>query len=367
MRNRQYIVDKISSWLGCHEGDAVHKHIIDTYNSHLPLARGYKVKYTDSWCATTISAAAIECGYTDIIPTECSCQKMIDLFKAKGIWVENDAYVPKPADIIFYDWQDTGIGDNVGWSDHVGMVEKCDGNIIVVIEGNKNDGVNRRSIQVNGKFIRGYGVPKYDEQESPIVIPNPNYQYGIDVNQAQGVIDWNRVKAAGISFACIRSTKKSGNADIYFERNLAECIDKRIDYSCFKYAYSRTHDESRIAADGVINLLGDRKMPIWWDLEDDSLVPLGKDGIEGITLAFIGECKEAGFDVGIYCNKVWYDNYISSYLKNRFSFWIARYGKNTGQLDEAYKPKEKNVIAWQYTSKGVVDGIEGFVDRDVLF
>ena len=364
MRDGQSLVDKIASWAGCHEGDPVHKHIIDTYNSHTPLARGYKVKYTDAWCATTISAAAIECNMTDLIPTECSCQRMIDLFKQKGIWVEDDAYVPRIGDIIFYDWQDSGVGDNVGSADHVGAVEKCDGNIIVVLEGNKSDGVNRRSIQVNGKYIRGYGRPAYEETTIPV---DARYKYGIDVSESQGNIDWVQVKANGISFACLRSTKKSGAVDKTFERNLAGCINNRIDYSCYKYSYAQNHDQARIEADGVINLLNGRKMPIWYDMEDNSQIQLGKDTIEGVALSFIGECKEAGYDVGIYCNKNWYDNYISQYLKDRYSFWIARYGKNTGYIDEKYKPAGKNVIAWQYTSKGQIPGIIGYVDRDVLY
>lgn len=55
--------------------------IIDVYNAHRPLARGYKVKYTDAWCATFVSAVAIKCGLTSIIPTECGCGQMIELFK----------------------------------------------------------------------------------------------------------------------------------------------------------------------------------------------------------------------------------------------------------------------------------------------
>ena len=92
---------------------------------------------------------------------------MIQLFKNIGSWVENDAYVPKSGDIIFYDWQDSGIGDNTGVPDHVGIVEKVSGSTITVIEGNKNNAVERRNIQVNGKFIRGYGVPKYDVETVP--------------------------------------------------------------------------------------------------------------------------------------------------------------------------------------------------------
>ena len=140
-----------------------------------------------------------------------------------------------------------------------------------------------------------------------------------------------------------------------------------IDYSCYKYSYAKSHEEARIEADTVINLLGNRKMPIWYDMEDNSQVGLGKDTLEGIAMSFIGECRDAGFDVGIYCNKTWYTDYISQYLKDRFSFWIARYGKNTGQFDEKYKPKGKNIIAWQYTSKGRVPGISGDVDLDVLY
>ena len=69
-------------------------------------------------------------------------------------------------DIIFYDWDDTGSGDNKGNPDHVGIVEKVSGSTITVIEGNKNNAVGRRTIQVNGRYIRGYGVPKYSKSSS---------------------------------------------------------------------------------------------------------------------------------------------------------------------------------------------------------
>ena len=165
---REKIVAQARSWIGCKESDGSHKKIIDVYNSHKPLARGYKLTYTDAWCAGFASACAIACGATDIIPTEVGCQKQIGLFQSKGIWVEDDAYVPQPGDYIFYDWQDTGAGDNKGNSDHVGIVEKVVDGVITVIEGNYSNSVKRRTLKVNGKYIRGYGVPKYDA-EAPAV------------------------------------------------------------------------------------------------------------------------------------------------------------------------------------------------------
>ena len=161
------VVGQAKAWIGCKESDGSHKKIIDTYNSHKPLARGYKVKYTDSWCAAFVSAVAIVLEYTDIIPTECGCQKMIDLFKDMGCWIENENRKPNPGDIIFYDWHDDGRGDNKGWADHVGIVEKVEGNTITLIEGNYSSAVKRRRLAVNGLYIRGYGTPKYDALEEP--------------------------------------------------------------------------------------------------------------------------------------------------------------------------------------------------------
>lgn len=305
-----------------------------------------------------------------LVKKTASCENMAQWFKDNGQWIEPGKQLP--GDVAFYKFN-----TNSRWTNHTGVVQDVLGaNDINAFEGNTSD----KGSQDNGgavllkhrtSNIVGYGRPLYDEYKVDNTDININtsdgYTYGVDVSECQGTIDFAKVKNAGISFMCLRATKKNGSVDKTFEPNLKGCMDYGLDYSCYKYAYAKTHDEARIEADGVINLLKDRKMPIWYDMEDKSLVSLGKDGIEGIALAFIGECKEAGFDVGIYCNKNWYDNYISQYLKDRFNFWVARYGQNTGYIDEKYKPTGRNVIAWQYTSKGQVPGIDGFVDRDVIY
>lgn len=163
---RAEYVKNAKNWLGYDERNGKHRIIIDKYNSVKPRPVNYKVKYWDAWCATFVTAVAIVTGLTKYIPRECSCPRMIELMKKKGIWVENDAYVPRPGDIIFYDWQDSGKGDCKGESDHVGIVVSVKGKDIKVIEGNKyissrrTYGVAYRTIKVNGRYIRGYGVPK---------------------------------------------------------------------------------------------------------------------------------------------------------------------------------------------------------------
>lgn len=159
---RARIVEIAAGWLGCNEADGSHKKIIDVYNSHKPLARGYAVKYGDEWCSTFASAVAIEARMTSIIPTECGCEKHVQLFKAMGAWVENDAHVPQPGDFAFYDWDDNGQGDCTGYADHVGIVTECEDGVITVIEGNKKNAVGYRKLTVNARYIRGYGCPDYE-------------------------------------------------------------------------------------------------------------------------------------------------------------------------------------------------------------
>ena len=175
------IVKLAQSWVGKNEADGSHKEIIDIYNAHKPLARGYKVRCiangdarNDAWCATTISALAIKLGATDIIPTECGCGEMIKLCQQKGIFVADKKRVPNAGEIIFYDWG----GD--GWADHVGIVESVAGNIITVIEGNYKKAVSRRTIGVGAINIRGYAVPKYGPEEVSFIHEGLDYSVLFD-------------------------------------------------------------------------------------------------------------------------------------------------------------------------------------------
>lgn len=159
---RQKAIAPMQGWIGLSRATGTHHPIIDLYNSFRPLPRGYAVTYQDDYCATTVSAAGIKAGLTDIIPRECGCGQMIELFREKGRWMERDGYIPDMGDVIFYDWDDTGAGDCTGWPEHVGMVEEVSAGTITVIEGNMDGGiVGRRQIAVNARYIRGFGIPDY--------------------------------------------------------------------------------------------------------------------------------------------------------------------------------------------------------------
>ena len=151
-RSAQDVLNVMCSWIGYSEANGKFRQIIDLYNSHQPLARGYAVQYTDEWCDTAVSAAAIQAGCVDLIGTECGCEKHIEIFKEKGIWIEDGTIVPLPGDIILYNW-DCQVQPNDGYSDHIGYVESVSGQMITVMEGNYNEEVAGEVIQ--GKYANG--------------------------------------------------------------------------------------------------------------------------------------------------------------------------------------------------------------------
>lgn len=177
---RQKVVSTAEAWLGTREYSDKHYEMLDIYNAQSPLPRGTRMLASWPWCAAFVSTVSLQCGLRDIMPTECGCPGMVRLYQELGRWVEDDAYIPSQGDVIFYDWQDTGYGDNVGHPDHVGIVLDCDGQNMTIIEGNNANAVNKRVLAVNDRFIRGYGVPDFaskadgaEPQPEPEPTPTP--------------------------------------------------------------------------------------------------------------------------------------------------------------------------------------------------
>lgn len=183
---RAAVVAQAKAWLGRHEADGSHREIIDLYNRYRKPG-DYCMTYSDPWCAAYVSAVGMAVSVAnalpgkpyELIPSSAACDPMIAQYKALGRWVEDDAYLPSPGDVIFYDWQDSGVGDNTGSTDHVGIVVAVSGSTITVIEGNKSDAVGYRTMRQNGTYIRGYGLPDYAKyaSEAPdgqceIVVPD---------------------------------------------------------------------------------------------------------------------------------------------------------------------------------------------------
>ena len=108
------------------------------------------------WCACFVSWCADQAGLIqkEAVPKFSVCTDGVAWFQAKGKW-QSGGSVPTPGTIIFFDW------DHDGASDHVGIVESCDGTTVHTIEGNSGDAVKQNSYAVNSRSILGYGLVAY--------------------------------------------------------------------------------------------------------------------------------------------------------------------------------------------------------------
>ena len=209
-KTAESVLNVMRGWLGFNESNGRFKEIIDLYNSVKPLPRGYAVKYSDEWCDTCVSAAAVKAGCEELIGRECGVEKHIEIFKQKGIWIEDGTVTPKPGYVIAYNW-DRSTQPNDGYADHIGYVESVLGSNITVIEGNKGEAVSRRVIPVGWGYIRGYAAPKYD---AATVTPVPSTAEKSVEEVAKEVLagKWgngeerrNRLEAAGYDYAAVQA------------------------------------------------------------------------------------------------------------------------------------------------------------------
>jgi len=110
----------------------------------------------EEWCACFVSWCADQAGLIQkgAVSKFSLCTAGVDWFQEKGKW-QSGGNVPTPGTIIFFDW------DHDGASDHVGIVESCDGTTVHTIEGNSGDAVKQNSYAVNSRSILGYGLVAY--------------------------------------------------------------------------------------------------------------------------------------------------------------------------------------------------------------
>lgn len=189
---------------------------------------------------------------------------------------------------------------------------------------------------------------------------------GIDVSAWQGVIDWDRVKSAGIEFAILKAGSGKSSVDRQFERNAAECKRVGIPFGAYWFSYAYTVSMARDEAKCLINLLKDKKVqyPVCFDYEYDSIrvasnhgVSVTKQLVSAMAKAFLDEIKSAGYIPANYTNLDFSNRFFDNEVKNKYDFWAARY---TSQKVDIVNQAD----LWQYSSKGAVSGISGYVDMN---
>ncbi len=181
---------------------------------------------------------------------------------------------------------------------------------------------------------------------------------GIDVSKHNGYIDWEKMKGK-IDFAVIRigyGSDYPSQDDSRYRQNIEGCERNGIPYGVYLYSYADTAAKAESEADHAIRLLKGYRpaMPLYYDLEENSVAKLGGARLLEISKAFCRKVEAAGYVFGVYSSTYWWNTYLTDKWYNGYSRWVAQY--NTvctyqGDYD-----------LWQYTGKGRIEGFSGVFD-----
>ena len=190
---------------------------------------------------------------------------------------------------------------------------------------------------------------------------------GIDVSKYQKDIDFKKVKADGVDFVIIRAGFGKAQEDPYFVANIKGAIEAGLKVGVYWFVYAKTSTDIIANAkmcDATLRNFKDKlDLGVWCDFENDS------DKYAGRTLSlkertawvkcFMDLLFAQGYKVGLYANPDYLDNKLGNL--SQYSLWLAWY------TDKKEKIKKYTPYIWQYTSKGKVNGIKGYVDMNYLF
>ena len=193
---------------------------------------------------------------------------------------------------------------------------------------------------------------------------------GIDVSSHQGLIDWAKVKAAGIKFAIIRAGygKYESQVDSRFEQNAFGALSAGLHAGVYWFSYATKPDEAReeakLCAKTIEKYKGKFDFPIYFDYEYDSEEYSKKQGVtptqelrESLAEAFCEEIQAQGWRAGVYTNKDYLRNRWRLEALKQWEIWLADY---TGGPDVSCGMQQTG-------STGTVEGISGNVDTDTAF
>ena len=190
--------------------------------------------------------------------------------------------------------------------------------------------------------------------------------FGIDVSYHKGNIDWNKVKP-NISFVILRlgwiGNKNNHTIDPKFEEYYRQCKNLNIPIGVYVYNYCNSEESAKAGAKWVIDKLQNKELelPVYIDMEDDTIQNLGKEKLTNICIAFNTEIEKTGLWAGVYANLYWYNNYLNKEkIKKLYTTWIAHYTTGVDKYKGEYD-------MWQSSSTGKISGISSDVDTDYLY
>ena len=201
-------------------------------------------------------------------------------------------------------------------------------------------------------------------------IDKENAIAGIDLSKWNVVTDWQAVKDAGIEFAIIRAGYRGTVTgalvvDPAFAEHMQGAAEAGIQTGVYFFTQAVNEVEAVEEASMVVELLKEYNIqyPVFIDTEgaggDGRADNLDVATRTAVCEAFCNTIESEGYKAGVYASRNWFNNKLDVSALGNYYIWLAEY------CDEPLYEGEYHM--WQYTSKGIIPGIEGNVDRNVSY
>ena len=179
-------------------------------------------------------------------------------------------------------------------------------------------------------------------------------------------LDWDAIKAAGVSYVIIRIGDASIGIDPTFEKSYKEARAAGLDVGFYFYTRAMSVEEISIEANLVACALRGKQFeyPVYLDLEDETQKSIDSAILNEMCIEFFTILQRSGYYTGLYVNNEWLHNVIDTETAlSRFEIWYARYPTTADGEEPAWDVDQngQHLGMWQYTDSGTIEGIDDMV------
>ena len=229
-----------------------------------------------------------------------------------------------------------------------------------------------KTVEILGKSNGWYKIDYNGTQgyvSSDYLKLNP-IEKGIDVSKWNGNINWNSVKNSGIDYVIIRAGYGTSTVDPQFKNYIEGARNAGLKIGVYWFSYATSPEKAIVEAQKCLETISPYKnsisYPVFFDFEYDSVryannngVRVTKDSATKMANAFLNTVKSKGYATGIYTNKDFSSTYYTEDLINSNNLWVAQYS-STNTFGKPYS-------IWQYSEKGIIPGVSGYVDLNYTY
>ena len=193
-------------------------------------------------------------------------------------------------------------------------------------------------------------------------VSNDIYE-GIDVSNWQGYIDYQKVKQSGIEVVYIKASQGSNLKDAYFDINYKNAKNNGLKVGFYHFLTAKNTQEAEKEAQFFASVISNKTPECKLALDYEVFGGVSVTEINNIATVFLETTKRlTNKEVIIYSDLYNAKTVFSRELADKYPLWVADYTSN--ENIEKQQTNWKNWTGWQYTDRGVVNGISGYVDRD---